>query len=168
MKATVAAPTANTVRVEFIRINFQREAFSPFPMDEADMMKKNGSIPAHSSDDDVLYKDKFCKLTSKDLVIYTYYFPIGLSLKIPLDKITNVWNGAEYGLTFMDSKAWGMAMSPIWWACDLGRHALRDDQDIIIVEVRDETLFKGFTCLNQQEFLSKLRPLLSLNKPKVN
>ena len=49
-----------------------------------------------------------------------YYFPIATNKRISYDKIIGIEAGNVPDLGF-DKKTWGMALSPVWWPCDLER-----------------------------------------------
>ncbi len=76
-----------------------------------------------SIDVDVLYEDKYCKLTVSELIIKRYYLPTAQSKHIDIASIRCIYYASQqmfYRQAFV-AKSWGMAFSPIWWACDIGR-----------------------------------------------
>jgi hypothetical protein len=111
---------------------------------------------------DVLYEDKYVKLTKTKLIIKCYYFPTTQAKHIDIGSIQKIYYNDQVvfykqcGLT----KGWGMSLSPIWWACDLGR-GLRNSRELnnVVVDIGD-AIYKGCTVADIAAFLNSIRPLL--------
>lgn len=102
---------------------------------------------------ETLYSDAFITLTSIDLKISYYYFPVGLPLTIPLSEIERIESAEKY--SFFSLKTWGMSFSWIWWAADLGRYGpglIRDKKCLVVAWKKDDTLGKGFTVKEPEKF----------------
>ena len=56
--------------------------------------------------DTIIYQDSNMKLTNKELILYYYWFPIGLSRHIRLDKVKSIQTFFPRSLLGM--KGWGM------------------------------------------------------------
>ena len=68
--------------------------------------------------EETLYQDKYVSVTNKNFIIHSYYFPSGASKTIPRDKIKMV----QYeSASFFKAKAWGMALTNVWFARDMDR-----------------------------------------------
>eukprot|EP00193_Tetraselmis_chui_P000647 CAMPEP_0177754676 /NCGR_PEP_ID=MMETSP0491_2-20121128/2136_1 /TAXON_ID=63592 /ORGANISM="Tetraselmis chuii, Strain PLY429" /LENGTH=134 /DNA_ID=CAMNT_0019270075 /DNA_START=305 /DNA_END=706 /DNA_ORIENTATION=+ len=71
---------------------------------------------------EILYEDKFVRVTETDVAIKKYYFPLALRKVIPGMDIESVQNAQTLGVLKMGQcKRWGMALNNIWWALDWGR-----------------------------------------------
>jgi len=70
----------------------------------------------------ILYDDEFVTIhKNHGVIIKWYYFPIASSKTIPWKDIHSAAIAFDLDLGILEYKGWGMALSPIWWACDLGR-----------------------------------------------
>jgi hypothetical protein len=98
---------------------------------------------------DILYADKFVKLTKMELAIYSYYFPIATSLVVPIDHISAVQDGLS--VNTMGWKTWGMALSKIWWALDTFR-TVQDNKNTVIITLKDDWCAKGFSIEDPSAF----------------
>ncbi|RCN39647.1 hypothetical protein ANCCAN_14429 [Ancylostoma caninum] len=107
-----------------------------------------------------LFEDKWCKVTNENLIIKCYYFPIGTSKTVHVKTIRGVFYVAQnmHDQCFK-VKGWGMSFSPCWWACDLRRcwHDSSGPVHYNVVIDCGETFYKGFTVIEIDDFLSKLR-----------
>src|SRR2546430_16912 len=93
------------------------------------------------STEDVLYEDKFCKLTKRHLTIKCFYFPATKDREKEKQAIKKVYYLKQGWTNFMKVKIWGMALSRIWWACDVGRQ-LRGDNDTaknVVIDMGEST-----------------------------
>ncbi|VDD89210.1 unnamed protein product [Enterobius vermicularis] len=110
----------------------------------------------------VLYEDKFCKLTKEALLLKLYYFPWG-NKKIPVRDICYVYyKKQESRNDLFKTKDWGMTLSPIWWACDIGRSFRGFGQARYCNVVIDSgsPIMAGFSVVDFGEFAYHLRQLL--------
>ena len=69
--------------------------------------------------DEVLYKDKFCKLTGREIKIFKYYFPLASTKVLHMDKIEKVYLKEDLG--FFEKKMWGMPCAKVWYGIDWSR-----------------------------------------------
>ncbi|CAF4789196.1 unnamed protein product [Rotaria socialis] len=72
----------------------------------------NSNQPLISNNFVACYPDYF--------VIFLYYFPFGKK-KIYYNKIRSCELHSTDDLDFFEQKLWGMALSPVWWHCDMKR-----------------------------------------------
>jgi hypothetical protein len=108
---------------------------------------------------EVLYEDKYVRLTNSEMHLKWYFFPVGTKV-IPYHDIKSFGRAAQYGIGFWGIKSWGMALSLVWWS--LGPVSRNwDVRNQLIVEVRDQTLLSGFTALNPAQALTILRTKVS-------
>ncbi|KHJ92424.1 hypothetical protein OESDEN_07690 [Oesophagostomum dentatum] len=110
----------------------------------------------------VLFEDKWCEVTTEELIIKCYYFPTGTSKKIKKEKIRAVYYEVQGAAGQMcKTKGWGMSLSPCWWACDLRRnwHSSSDPEHYNVVIDCGETLYKGFTVIDICTFRSQLQSI---------
>ncbi len=112
------------------------------------------------SDPNILYQDRFVKVTKGLITIKTYYFPTGQSCHIDPSRIKalNYEKDPKFGA--LTKKGWGMSLSPVWWACDIKRN-FRDKPYIAITLDVGENLDKGFTVERLHDFLSATVPILN-------
>jgi len=114
---------------------------------------------------DVLYEDKFCRLKKNQLKIKQYYFPCGTAKRIGFDQgeIIAVYfeqQSNSLSKNFGHVKGWGMALTPVWWACDLSRGLFNKQNRANVVIDTGTAVKKGFTVVDIGDFLHHLRPLL--------
>ena len=67
-----------------------------------------------------LFSNEFVKCYSDYFEINLYYFPFG-SKKVKYSNIRSCELYSMDELDMFDYKLWGMALSPIWWHCDMNR-----------------------------------------------
>ncbi len=108
-----------------------------------------------------MYEDRFCELNKQGLTLKCFYFPFAQNRCIVVSEIKRVYYEQQRFLS-LHSKAWGMALSPVWWACDMGRKFRGQNGGIwnVTVDVGELTQ-KGFSVQDLQSFLDALRPLLN-------
>uniref|UniRef100_A0AC34RL30 Uncharacterized protein n=1 Tax=Panagrolaimus sp. JU765 TaxID=591449 RepID=A0AC34RL30_9BILA len=103
------------------------------------------------------------KLYEDEIEIKTYFFPLGGSKIVKTRDIVGVYYDEH---AFMKDvakiKGWGMAFSPIWWACDLKRGFNSSDYNVVLDT--DEWPKKGFSIVDIKNFLEALRHVV---KPHV-
>uniref|UniRef100_A0AC34RD42 Uncharacterized protein n=1 Tax=Panagrolaimus sp. JU765 TaxID=591449 RepID=A0AC34RD42_9BILA len=106
-----------------------------------------------------LYKDKFVTLHEDELVIKTYYFPVGTNVTIKTKDIVGVYYDEQ---KFMKDcgkiKGWGMSLNPVWWACDLKR-GISSKNFNVVVDTGEWTK-KGFSVVDIADFLEALRDVV--------
>jgi len=110
----------------------------------------------------VLYEDKFVSLTKEELTVFTYYFPFGSNLVIP---IGNIASFAEHNRTHLgSSKGWGMGIDfQTWWASDLWRGTpLHDGKSSNVLVKRRNVGWPsvGFSVDDRDIFLQQLEQLM--------
>lgn len=101
---------------------------------------------------DVLYDDKYVRLTETHLIIKCYYFPLGTPKCIRYEDIEECVTDKEYGVTMLGTKGWGMGLSSIWWAWG----GMVRNHPNLIVRVRGRWPCCGFSVENR----AKVRTLL--------
>lgn len=112
------------------------------------------AAPKSTATNNVLYEDKYVKLTERYLVLKWYYFLTAASKTIPMGKIDKIWVGTdpELGLNFFRKKTWGMALSMIWWACRSGREFEAEDKRNFVLATKNERVRSGFSVENPETF----------------
>lgn len=86
---------------------------------------------------DVLYEDKFIKVTSQFLVIRHYYF-LGCGTKcVAITDIERFWHGSDpcLKLRLWKKRSSGIGLSCIWWALAPGR-LLRQNKCEIVIKLK--------------------------------
>lgn len=79
-------------------------------------------VAPDDSGEEILYEDKYVKVTNRRLVVYHYHFFLGLSKEIPLKKIRSVVMKDIDG--WVKYRMWGMSWKH-WWRwfhLDVSRH----------------------------------------------
>ena len=104
----------------------------------------------------LLYEDKYVRITEEGITIRRYYFPTFQSKFVP-------WSAIKCfrlePVNFFKSKGWGMGLSNVWWALDLGRQFSREQRKFCSITVSSEGSKcklckcmckprKGFSCVN--------------------
>uniref|UniRef100_A0A914W608 Uncharacterized protein n=1 Tax=Plectus sambesii TaxID=2011161 RepID=A0A914W608_9BILA len=110
-----------------------------------------------------LYEDEFCKVTKGEIKLKCYYFPTGQSKRIQLSDIKAIYyDDQTFKKMFGVVKSWGMSLSPIWWASDMGRTlALREnDKYKNVVFDNGSSIKKGCSVADMSAFLRIVRPML--------
>lgn len=69
-------------------------------------------IMAADSKPDVLYEDKFVKVTKTQLTIKWYYFPTATNAHVEWSKIQTIFY--DHNPSMFVVKGWGMLLSPVW------------------------------------------------------
>lgn len=87
-----------------------------------------------------IYEDKFIRIDSRGITLDLYFFPFG-SKFIAWREIKSISIRSATKLPLLEGKGWGMALSDIWWACDLSRQW--SDRTLVVIEVHDEWIRKG-------------------------
>jgi hypothetical protein len=95
---------------------------------------------------ELLYEDKYCKLTNSQLNLKWYYFPFGTKT-ISYSEIKSFGRATQYDLDLLSIKAWGMALSPIWWAMGPMSRVSNLSNEIIL-EVRGSSIKCGFSSMD--------------------
>jgi hypothetical protein len=103
---------------------------------------------------EVLYEDKYCKLTHSELSIKWYYFPFGTKT-LSYSEIKSYGRALQYDLDIMSIKAWGMALAPIWWALGPMKR-ISNLSNEIIVQVRGSSIKCGFSSMDPAAVLRVL------------
>ena len=67
-----------------------------------------------------LISNGFVTCYSDYFVIHLYYFPFG-NKKVKYSNIRSCELRSTDGLDVFNHKLWGMALSPVWWHCDMKR-----------------------------------------------
>lgn len=108
-----------------------------------------------------LYEDKFCEI-HKDgtLRIKTYFFPIGTAKVIEIKDIVGVYYESQKKAGLFTVKSWGMALTPVWWACDMQRQFFNRYYNVV-VHLDGERLDKGFSVIDIVKFLEAAKNFLS-------
>ncbi len=75
---------------------------------------------SESQDTQILFEDKFIKITDRDVTIFWYYFPFAISKIIPLEEIKNV-ELEELCLFKGKYRMWGMDFHLRWFPMDFKR-----------------------------------------------
>jgi len=105
-----------------------------------------------------LYKDDYVAVYPDELVIRTYYFPLGGVKHIPISSIQHIFFKEQASFKdFYVTKDWGMTINPVWWACDLQRHFKHLHYNVVVDT--GEWVRKGFTVTDVNAFLSELGQL---------
>ncbi|PIA14335.1 hypothetical protein COEREDRAFT_82849 [Coemansia reversa NRRL 1564] len=65
----------------------------------------------------VLYEDKYLKVTEEALIVKLYYFPTLGSRTIYWEEIEWVKIASEANVGWLELKMWGMGFGSIWWNC---------------------------------------------------
>ena len=68
---------------------------------------------------EVLYEDRFCKVTSREIKVYNYYFPFKTAKVLHMDEIEKVI--LKENLGFFEKKIWGMPCVKVFYALDCSR-----------------------------------------------
>ncbi|WKX96474.1 hypothetical protein Q1695_012705 [Nippostrongylus brasiliensis] len=104
------------------------------------------------SGDEPIYEDRFCKVTSKDIFVKSYYFPCGSQARLPLEAITNMWFlSREEGPPTI---SWGSIDGKIWWALNEKRCRKAESQNNVVVhEPHHRPRLIGFSVRNKHRFL---------------
>lgn len=89
---------------------------------------------------EILYEDKYCKVTKDYIEIYWYYFPTPVTKKLKITDIETVI--LKDDLKWWQKKIWGIGGSCVWWPCDKGRILKKNG---IWIKVRNKTLMLGIT-----------------------
>lgn len=114
-----------------------------------------------------IIKNEYFTLSSDKLIIAWYYFPFG-SKTIRLEDIE--YFVADHGnLESLQYKAWGMALSSIWWA--LGRRGLfyGTSNSNLIIKVKRDCISKGFSLgANGSEAVKFLKERGIMQKSSFN
>jgi len=100
---------------------------------------------------EILYEDKYVKITNNEILLKKYYFPSFSSKKIEFKNIEYLCTDQEYGLDILGYKVWGMGVSMIYWAYGWGSFLSRPKNNYIIKQ-HDTTLCSGFSVENPIEF----------------
>lgn len=88
-----------------------------------------------------VYEDEFIKICETGITLHLYYFPYG-SKTILWKELKNVHFMSGKG----NYRGWGMGLSSIWWACDMGRPFT--NRDLIVLEVNGGWVKKGASVQN--------------------
>jgi len=69
------------------------------------------------------YEDTFIRIDDKGIHIKWYYFPIAATKLVKWEHIAHVdvIDSYHHNMPLFKSKNWGIALSPIWWSCDMSR-----------------------------------------------
>lgn len=95
---------------------------------------------------EILYEDKYCKLTNSQLNIKWYYFPFGTKT-LNYDEIKSFGRATDFDIGILSVKAWGMSLAPIWWALGpMGRVSNLGNE--IILTVRGSSIKCGFSSMD--------------------
>ncbi|KAJ2608808.1 hypothetical protein H4S08_004308 [Coemansia sp. RSA 1365] len=65
----------------------------------------------------VVYEDKYLKVTEEALVVKLYYFPTLGSRTIRWEEIEWVKMASEANIGWLGLKMWGMGFGSVWWNC---------------------------------------------------
>jgi len=102
---------------------------------------------------DILYEDKFIKITNSHIFLKKYYFPTFISKKIALTDIESVCTDREYGLNPLGYKTWGMGISMIFWAFN----GFNITKNLFILKEKGASLSCGFAVENTTKFYNALQ-----------
>lgn len=127
--------------------------------------KTNSSLPEVNCQ--IIYEDKFCRITTEEIIINCYYFPTTQKKRIKLNKVATIGYESQDASSLFSTKGWGMSLSPVWWAKDVRRQCGSHYTNVAI-DVHGENITKGFTVENINEFLSVLYPRLTPNTKIIN
>lgn len=61
------------------------------------------------------------RIEADAVVVKWYYFPMATSKRIKFAHIVKIEDGDYSKLPFTATKMWGMALTPVWWPCDMKR-----------------------------------------------
>lgn len=113
-----------------------------------------------------LYEDKFCQVTKKKLIIRTYFCPTFQDKEIDICDIKNVYYKKQEACSdCFKVKDWGMALTPVWWACDFGRCFRGGEGGYYNVAVDSGSIIKkGFTVVKINDFIECLKQLIDDSK----
>ena len=120
------------------------------------------SLTLTMSNEQVLYEDKFVRLTTTKLTIFWYYFPLGSCCTVDLEQLDRYERATDY--SFSKLKTWGMALSWIWWACDCRRHLGRSKDSMFVIWIKHQSLGKGFSVEHAEEFNTALKGCIKGNQ----
>ena len=82
--------------------------------------------------EEVLYQTEKIKITSKNIILQSYFFPFGLRKVIPLDHVKGFELRRNVGI--MEMKTWGMAADfEVWWHMDFAKSF--GERNAIIIDV---------------------------------
>ena len=116
--------------------------------------KDDGSVPpAVQLPSDVLYDDQYVRLTETQVIIKKYYFPFGNAKRIDYGAIESCATDKQLGIGMLEYKAWGMALSSIWWAWG----GMRQDKSNLVITVRDCWPRCGFCVADMAKVQAILR-----------
>ena len=68
---------------------------------------------------DILYEDKFCKVTKREIKIHNYYFPTMTEKVLHMDEIEKVYLKENLGI--FEKKLWGMPCANVFYPLDWSR-----------------------------------------------
>ncbi|KAI9592873.1 hypothetical protein BDF19DRAFT_415952 [Syncephalis fuscata] len=108
--------------------------------------------------EELVYCDRFVRLTTEYLILKNCYFP-GVSYKIPLREIISVDGAQDIGVPCWQRKAMGIGLNlGIWWTLDFRR----DIPGIkhfypVIVKVNKKCQRKGFSIEDPKKFMPFIR-----------
>jgi len=114
--------------------------------DSIELLEKGASYK------DVLYEDRFIKITNSHIILKKYY-PTFQSKKIALIDIESVCTDREYGLNPLGYKTWGMGYSMIFWAYNGNYYT----NNLFILKEKGSFLSCGFAVENTTEFYNILQ-----------
>jgi len=115
---------------------------------------------AGDSKSDVLYEDKFVKVTKTHLIIKWYYFPTATNAHVEWAKIQVIYY--DQNPWMFRVRNWGMTFSPVWWACDIGRDCRRNIGEPTCNVTVDAGTWphKGFTVVDITAFLAAIKTVI--------
>jgi len=115
--------------------------------------------------ENVLYEDKFIRIDTHGIDIYFYHFP-GITKRFSYTEISEASSGKEMDLKWLDYRPHGPVMKllsdyNIFWAADIRRMAFIDgSKRAIVLKVKDEMFFKGFSAVDPEKVLEIIRKQL--------
>ncbi len=81
---------------------------------------------------EILYEDEKIKITSKGVLLYSYWFPFGLKKFIPFESIKH--HEIRKNISHFHIKAWGIAADfEVWWHMDFKKRF--GERNAIILDV---------------------------------
>ncbi|CAI4223546.1 unnamed protein product [Auanema sp. JU1783] len=112
------------------------------PFDDLEQIKRFASLNGLP-----IYEDDFSVITSQYLVIKAYYFPSGLSVKIPWNTILRIsFFNHPFKNEFPVAK-WGSTSDKCWWAKDdLRKSRLNRRHEYVRIRCAAVTFDRGFSC----------------------